>query len=104
MIKGRYVKGNNVTEIMVGNGMTEIVPAQRELQVFTFEKKRRRPHKRIEELTLANTLMLGIALGCTFGCILVLALTGTALMSTLALMTIALDAIMVVENLWRDKE
>lgn len=28
MIQGRYVKDNNYTEIYVGNGMTEIVPAR----------------------------------------------------------------------------
>ena len=104
MITGTYLRDGKVTEVYFENGMSEIAPVtERELKVFTFEKKRRKPRRFIEGLSRANLVTFSIATGGTVAGLLI-AIASLSLYPITRAMVIAvlvLDLIMLGENALR---
>lgn len=103
MIKGRYVKKGEITEVEIGNGIVELVPECRELKVFTFESRKRGTFKRYEGISMANAVTLGIAAGLTCGSLVASFITFADWPFRLLLLgTLILDTFIVFENLTKE--
>lgn len=101
MIQGRYVKGGKVTEIEIA----AVAPESRELKVFTFERRKRGTYKRYEGISIANAVTLGIACGLTCGSLMAAAIAYADWpFRLLLLVTIIVDAFIVLENLTKEVE
>lgn len=102
MIRGVYLKDGVATEVVM-EGMTEVQEEKRELQVFTFPKKIRVPHRRIDTLSIPNAVALGIAVGSVLGCLFIALSCATGTMRLLVLGTIVYNTIFFYENMIQKK-
>lgn len=102
MIRGVYMKDGVATEVVM-EGMTEIQEEKRELQVFTFPKKVRVPHRRIDTLSIPNAVALGMAVGSVLGCLLIALSATTGAMRIMVLLTIIYNALFFYENCLQKK-
>ena len=99
-IKGRYVKGVNVTEVEIA--APEI---KRELHSFNWKSKPKETFRRYEGITLPNAILLGVSCGLTCGSLLASAVAFEDWpFRMLMIGTLILDALIVAENLTKEVE
>lgn len=99
MIQGTFLKDGETTEVVIG-----AEEVKRELQVFTFPKKEKTTHKRYEELTFGNAVALGIAIGGTLGGLYLGSLYMTGATKLVIWAVMVFDAIILLENLLKQRE
>lgn len=104
MIQGRFVKGEEVTELIT-NGMEEILP-EKSLQHFSFPRREIEMQEHIETLTTKEMLTLALAAGGTLAAlILVIALLDFSPVGRIFFAAIGiLDGWMLIQNLRREEE
>lgn len=100
-IRGYYMKDNTVTEIVTDHVTLEA--PKRELQVFTFPKRKHKPRRLVNGLSLPNAIALGLAVGSTLGALMIAASATEGTVRGLVIATIVYNAIFFYENALRKR-
>lgn len=104
MIKGRYVRGNQVTEVAISGPIIQ-PEEKKELHSFNWKSKPKGTHKRIEGISAPNAVVLGMACGLTCGSLLASFIAYADWPFRLLLIaTLILDSFIVIENMTKEVE